>query len=186
MSTSRSAYCVLGCLSSGPKSGYDIRLMMREVTGFFWKESDGQLYPALKRLMESGMIQQVGESGSRKKKVYQITETGRSYLRDWLVLPTPGTQVRSEFMLKMFLSNELRYERVMEHLRREKAQIAERLGRFNEIGQSLEGHGGNPRVVEAWRMVMDAGVELAQAELRWCERSMTAIQEKLNTEAFGP
>jgi DNA-binding PadR family transcriptional regulator len=37
-------------LSLRPMSGYDIRKTVQESIRFFWSESYGQIYPALKRL----------------------------------------------------------------------------------------------------------------------------------------
>lgn len=180
MSKSRSAYCVLGCLSSGPKSGYDIRTMMNEITGFFWKESDGQLYPALKKLVEKGFIQQSTTESARNKKVYTITEPGLQYLQEWLVTPAAPAQVRSEFMLKVFLSNEMPREKVIAHIERERQQVKERMQALTELVKSLEHHHGNERVVESWKLSLDAGMELAEAELRWCERSILALSAKVD------
>lgn len=185
MSTSRSKYCVLGCLSSGPKSGYDIRMMMNEVTAFFWKESDGQLYPALKALLEDGCITLLESTGARNKKIYELTDSGRSLLREWLILPAADAQVRSEFLLKIFLGNELKREKVISHLERERQRIKERVARLRELTKSLENHQGNPRVVESWEMAMDAGVELTEAELRWCERCILALNIKIDQESIA-
>lgn len=176
MSSSRSGYCVLGCLSSGPKSGYDIRMMMNEVTSFFWKESDGQLYPALKSLLQEGHIRQLEAATERNKKVYEITEQGRGVLQEWLIQPPGAAQVRSEFLLKVFLGNELSRERLVAHLERERQLLKEKIARLSGLVKTLENNNGNPRVVECWEMTMSLGLEVAEAELNWCERCIHKLQ----------
>ena len=176
--SSRSAYCVLGCLSSGPKSGYDIRMMMNEVTSFFWRESDGQLYPALKSLVEKGYIRQLDTSSERNKKVYEITEQGKSLLREWLITPPGLDQVRSEFLLKVFLGNELNRERLLSHLERERQLLKERVSKLAGLIKTLGSNNGNPRVVECWQMTMELGLSLAETKLHWCERSIQKLQSQ--------
>lgn len=176
MSSSRSAYCVLGCLSSGPKSGYDIRMMMNEVTSFFWKESDGQLYPALKSLLQKGYICQLETTTERNKKVYEITDEGRQVLREWLVQPPGAAQVRSEFLLKVFLGNELDKEKIVAHLERERQLLKEKVNKLNGLIKTVASNNGNPRVIECWDMTLELGLDIAETELRWCERNIQKLQ----------
>ena len=49
-------FALLGLLSIEPMSGYDIRQNFQESLNFFWNESYGQIYPALKRLLARGFI----------------------------------------------------------------------------------------------------------------------------------
>ena len=55
---------LLGLLSLGPMSGYDIRQLIPQSIGHFWSESYGQIYPGLKRLAAAGLVEKKTE---RKK-----------------------------------------------------------------------------------------------------------------------
>jgi len=72
-------YAVLGMLSLAPMSGYDIRKESEQSIGYFWSESYGQIYPALRELKAEGLIRRrPGKSGgNRDRQVYEITERGR-------------------------------------------------------------------------------------------------------------
>ena len=48
---------LLGLLSLGPMSGYDIRQLIPRSIGYFWNESYGQIYPGLKRLAAAGLVE---------------------------------------------------------------------------------------------------------------------------------
>ena len=51
------SYVILGGLSVEPNlSGYDMRKGIQNSIGYFWGESYGQIYPALKRLASEGLI----------------------------------------------------------------------------------------------------------------------------------
>ena len=57
MELSPTAKVILGMLSFGPKSGYEIKALVDRSTRFFWAASYGQIYPELKRLAEAGLIE---------------------------------------------------------------------------------------------------------------------------------
>ena len=87
----RTPYVILGLLGlSGrePRSGYEIRKAIDSVILSIWHESNGQIYPALKSLSSSGLIEVRSDSKSgRRKKLYAITPKGRQRLRAWLGSP---------------------------------------------------------------------------------------------------
>src|SRR5580698_5529051 len=95
---------LLGLLSMGPMSGYEIRQLIEESIGNFWSESYGQIYPALKRMVADGLAEMKEEraEGRPLKKVYSLTERGRERLREWLDLPVAEQVSRNELLLKMF------------------------------------------------------------------------------------
>ncbi len=68
---------LLGLLSLGPMSGYEMRQMMERSTANFWTESYGQIYPALKRMVKDGLatVEEQTKDG-RAKKVYKLTGEG--------------------------------------------------------------------------------------------------------------
>src|SRR5580700_9952877 len=80
---------LLGLLSLGPMSGYDIRQLIQQSIGHFWSESYGQIYPGLKRLEAVGLVAKKTERkhGSPDRYVYSLTADGRDRLREWLKLP---------------------------------------------------------------------------------------------------
>src|ERR1041385_3939936 len=99
---------VLGMLTFGPRSGYDIKSAVDRSTRFFWAASYGQIYPELRRLEEEGLIQgEDAPSGGRSRRVYKITKAGREVLRDWLFGSTVTIELRDESLLRLFFSDAL-------------------------------------------------------------------------------
>ena len=85
----RTRYTILGVLTRGPMTGYDIKRYIEISVGNFWRESYGQIYPTLRSLTEDGLVrrqtrQQRGRPG---RHVYSITGKGRKELREWLLCP---------------------------------------------------------------------------------------------------
>lgn len=104
-SGSRTKYLILGLLSEGPKSGYDLAKATRQRFRFFWSESYGQIYPELRRLSKEGFVVQEGrEPGPRGRKAWTITSAGRTALESWLEDPACSNTARLESVLKAYFS----------------------------------------------------------------------------------
>jgi DNA-binding PadR family transcriptional regulator len=104
---SKTGYVILGLLSDRSLSGYDIKKLVERRFHHFWSESYGQIYPELKRLLGDKLIKTTADrsterrKGGKKRRVYSITEKGRSMVFDWLALPPEKESARIEFLLKM-------------------------------------------------------------------------------------
>ena len=57
----KSFYAILGIISKGEVSGYDIKQILLKIGRFYWSESNAQIYPLLKRMEESGEIYRDGD-----------------------------------------------------------------------------------------------------------------------------
>jgi PadR family transcriptional regulator, regulatory protein AphA len=81
-------YALLALLVREPLSGYDLAQRMKKPIGFFWQAQLSQIYPELARLEEQGCIlhQVIAQEGRPQKKLYTITEAGRSALQAWVIL----------------------------------------------------------------------------------------------------
>lgn len=75
---------ILGLLNEEPRHGYDIISEIEKRSNGIWKPSPGSIYPTLQVLEDQGLI--VG-SDSEGKRVYSITDAGRSDLEN---LPDGG------------------------------------------------------------------------------------------------
>src|SRR5918996_182781 len=108
MELSSTAYVILGLLSKGPKSGYEIKSIVDRSTRFFWAASYGQIYPELRKLEGAGLIRGTdAPTGDRKRTVYRLTRGGEEALRAWLQAPPEVLEMRHEGMLKVFFADAL-------------------------------------------------------------------------------
>ncbi len=81
-------YIILGFLMEKELSGYDLKQIMSESTSYFFDASFGSIYPALKRLETKGYIHYHEViDGSKLKKLYSITNTGKEVFLEWLKKP---------------------------------------------------------------------------------------------------
>lgn len=71
-------FALLKLLEVEPMHGYQMMKALEEQSGGLYAPSAGSIYPALQMLMKSGFVVVKEEEGG--KKVYKITEKGRSAL----------------------------------------------------------------------------------------------------------
>jgi DNA-binding PadR family transcriptional regulator len=101
------ARAILGVLSFGPHSGYDIKAFVDRTLRFFWAASYGSIYPELKRLEAMGLISASDDAtGGRKRTVYALTDAGRDRLHAWVMSDESlAYELRDEGLLKLFVAS---------------------------------------------------------------------------------
>ncbi|WP_030166026.1 MULTISPECIES: PadR family transcriptional regulator [Actinomycetes] len=68
---------ILGFLANGPLHGYELRRRVAQLTGYSRPVSDGSLYPALKRLAKTGLLERHTEPGAgAARQVFTLSEAG--------------------------------------------------------------------------------------------------------------
>ncbi len=96
-------HVILTVLSTRDATGYDITKEFSASIGYFWKASHQQVYRELNKMGQQGLVTCVLEpqDGKPDRKVYSITDTGRSALGEWFDQPTAHPTVRDEFSAKL-------------------------------------------------------------------------------------
>ena len=78
-------FAILGYLSTGPGTGWDISRQFDTGLGWFWTARHSQIYPELKRMTQEGLVERdsetVGEALERFS--YSITDRGRAVLAEF-------------------------------------------------------------------------------------------------------
>lgn len=178
--TATTGFVILGMLSIEPMSGYKIRKEIEFSIGHFWSESDGQLYPALKRLAEDNLIEVIDEDArnTRGKKTYKITSSGQDALVDWLSIPASKNIVRNEFLLKLFFSANINHEQIMDALDIELAKIKIIIRGHKETERKIpEAYKNSPHYkygIAALRF----GHELHKIKEQWLEELMASFDKE--------
>jgi DNA-binding PadR family transcriptional regulator len=170
-------YAILGLLSIESMSGYDIRREMRESLSFFWNESYGQIYPALKQLRTQGLIAPArnGRKDGRDRQPYSLTAKGRAHLRQWLGKPPRQASISSEFLLKVFLGRLAPAGACSDHIQRHLAQCGELLAHYRNMRKIVTAERRRHPDLRFWLVLMDHGITMRQAEIRWCERALRTL-----------
>ena len=164
---------VLGLLSLGPRSGYDIKAVVDRATRFFWAASYGQIYPELRRLEREGLIE--GEDaprGERGRRVYKLTKAGREALAEWLLGPTVTIELRDESLLRLFFADALPREQALLLLEGRKRGHDGYLETLRAIDARP---GEDPPFVD---LVLRWGIAFNEWGAQWCEEQLKRLSTK--------
>ena len=89
-------------------TGYDIKKIIENGIGVFYKASFGSLYPALKRLTKKGFLTTFEKpQGSRSKIFYHITGEGQNQFLEWLSSPTDIFEGTNIHLAKVYFFDKL-------------------------------------------------------------------------------
>lgn len=178
MTTNTSIYGILGLLTWGPKSGYDIRREARESIGHFWNESYGQIYPCLRQLVARGLaaVESTGGRGRGGRKVYRITAAGRRELRRWLAQPVRPAPIRSELCLKLCFGGLAPPEASRRHLREFRALHAGRLETWRKSEADVRRALKQEPAAVHFLLTVRMGLAVAEACVRWADEAIALLR----------
>ena len=162
-------FAVLGLLHEGPTHGYELRRRLNSALGPFRALSYGTLYPALRSLLDRGLITPADAAapvaagpGTRAKIVYELTAEGKERFNE--VLATAGSDAYDDdgfdVRFHFFASTEADVRlRILEGRR---SRLEENLARFREnAARSRE------RLDAYTAALQQHGEETTEREVRW-------------------
>lgn len=162
------ALTVLGMLSEQPSHTYELHRQIRSRHKDFAAGKTRGLYHAIDDLVGRGLIEPVETSrdGRRPERtVYQITETGRDELVEWLTdllgRPAPEYPV---FSIAIGFLPYVSQERALEALRSRGVLLRANIAGHQETLRSLMEDERLPRLV---LLELEHAIALQQAELQW-------------------
>ncbi|WP_375236644.1 PadR family transcriptional regulator [Microbacterium schleiferi] len=164
---------LLAILAQGPCYGYQLRSEFERRTGSSSALNVGQIYSTLERLERDGLVSR-GAADEAGHIYWRITDAGRGEARAWLASPverTPGT--RDELAIKLALAATLPGVDVFELISTQRQTSAARLETLRRA--VVEGSGFEGPEDLAWKIITDATIFAAEAEVRWLDH----VEERL-------
>jgi DNA-binding PadR family transcriptional regulator len=175
-------YVILGLLSEAPMTGYQIKRIIDIRFRFFWNESYGQLYPALKALCKAGYIEEdtAIEVKPRAQKTYRLAPPGMKALRDWLTKPVEKESVRLEILLKLYFSHLTDYGVMLDHIRTFQRAHEQDLSMLDAFAKELRQIENDDPAHPAVLRVINFGQKANRAYLDWCRETIDFLEGKQN------
>lgn len=167
---------VLGLLHESPLHGYELRKRLNLLLGWTRLLSYGSLYPALKRLLRSGLIKEVtavtpGVS-RRQRIVYEITPEGSEYFASRITDDGPSAWEDEGFNMRFAFFSRTDVGVRLRILEGRRARLQERLDRARAVRR-----GGDHYVGELQRH----SIESVEREVKW----LTDLIENERNHAAG-
>jgi len=164
---------LLAILAQGPCYGYQLRSEFERRTGSSSALNVGQIYSTLERLERDGLVSR-GAADEAGHVYWQITDAGRGEARAWLASPVErNAGTRDELAIKLALAATLPGADVFEVISTQRQTSAARLETLR--GAVVEGSGFEGPEDLAWKIITDATIFAAEAEVRWLDH----VEERL-------
>lgn len=192
-------YAILGYLSSGMGSGYDLVQQLDGGLGWFWAASHSQIYPELRRLEEAGLI--VGTAttvGERlEKRVYALTDAGAQDLQAWTDKAPEYRPNRDPERLQLIFADSNGAASIRRHLQAHLDFFTQRRARVVEMRDRILS-GQNARVQERLDakdeperditlllrdLAYTGDVRRAELEIEWATEALARLDALADTDA---
>ncbi len=156
---SSTSYVVLGLVEKcQPATPYDIKQVAEVSTANFWSVPHTQLYTECARLAEAGLLDEDRENGGRRRRVYRLTDAGRSALDEWRREPAEQLlETRDVGILKLFFGAD-------------PADLAEGQLRLHEAKLAEYEATAAAEMPEGMRLALEAGIGHEREFIRFWKR----------------
>ena len=175
---STSALALLGLLSIRDMSGYELSAFADKSLGYFWPMHRSLVYRELRRLEDAGHVAgtDVPQERLPDKRVYQLTDAGRTRLQEWLTAPGfESPRYRNEFLVKFFFARHITPDRLRVFLDDYRAALEQDLVDLDATVAKIE---GDPDAMFG-RLAARHGVHTRQAVLAWIAEVEQALDDLL-------
>ncbi len=174
-------FAVLGFLNYHPYTGYDLKKIFDNSVQHFWHADQSQIYRTLAYLTEQGYVRMetVPQEDRPARKVYTITEVGRSELIRWLCTPPPMGEPHSASLVQVFFAGNLRDEEILAKFEYFADLLRAVLARYEKIPDQLAPYKeeiNSPREYFFWMLTLENGITGVRASLAWAESVIERIK----------
>ena len=176
-------FAILGFLSREAMTGYDLKTRcFDDAAGHLWTADQAQIYRTLEKLATRRLVRSrlVPQRGRPDRRLYSITERGRTALSAWLREPATPSQVRDPFLLHLFLSPELPDDDITSLLSNARAEYQRRLehlrGPARDELDAWARETGRGRDAALRRMTLTAGAAAARSAIDWVDDCIDRVR----------
>ena len=179
----RVRHFILGLLNEQSMSGYDIKRFLKGLSWLIGSPSYGSIYPALRGLLQDGLLSVEVSSGSDRppRKIYSITDRGKQELSEWINQPAASSTSLKAFVMRLFLAGSLPHVNLVSQLRQRRTQVAE----YRCVLQETAGTFVEEINFEQG-LALDYGLAIAAAEIAWLDRALARISQETQSEQMIP
>ena len=167
-------YIILGFLMYGDMSGYDIKRQMTLSTSNFYDASFGSIYPMLRKMEERALIvsKEIVDSG-KYKKVYSITDDGKTEFSGWLEKPIELSGTKHEHLVKVFFYDFLPKDKIIRQISEFMAYIKKTLEDLEHLEVIIKNDAHYFH-----KSTLKFGQGYYQFLLEWCREFLKEVTEK--------
>ena len=164
-----------------PCSGYELAKEFNSSIGFFWKTTHQQIYRELAKLETAKMVisELIKQNDKPDKKIYTVTDEGRQYLIDWIVLPSKPTPIKEDMLIKMYVGYLVPVNVLIEKLEETKKIHEERLELFRDYEKRFFSDIKALSVKRKYRYLnLRSGISFETGHIEWCNEAIEFLKNE--------
>lgn len=172
-------YAILGLLSLQPFAGYDLKKIISDSELFYWSGNNNQIYRTLVQLHADGLVsQEVHEQENLPaRKIYSITEKGRSVLHEWLLRTPELPERRNAFLIQLAWADELPEADQIGLVERYAGEVEAHLLLLQEKVRRWNSPARSKREAFLWAQINANLVAHERLELEWARGLLAGLSE---------
>jgi DNA-binding PadR family transcriptional regulator len=176
-------YAILGFLSWRDLSGYDLKRLFEDSIFLYWSGNNNQIYRTLVKLHKEGLVTNEIQHQERgpSRKVYTITEEGRSELREWVLSSPELPQLRNSFLIQLAWADQLKPVELDALLEKYEEEVSMQMLMCREQKQRNQlNPARTQRESYLWLTIADNWITFYENELAWVQK----LREELATSKY--
>jgi len=172
---------VLGLLTFGERSGYELDKLARRSIGYFWRPAKSKIYAILPRLVERGLAtsKPVAQERRPDKQLYAITPAGEEALRGWLDVAEGDLSDSRGLLLKLFFAGHAHSENLKAQVLERKRLAEVKLAELEEIEATID----HDEDFFPYLTLLH-GLEVTRATIAWTD-SVTKLLDRAEARAHA-
>ncbi|MEO8540797.1 MAG: PadR family transcriptional regulator [bacterium] len=163
-------FAILAMLTGGPRSGYDLKKLFTESESLHWSGNNNQVYGALVGLHSAGLADRevLQPFEGPGKKLYTITDKGRTALRDWLAGEAELPHMKFPILAMLAAGDLLSAEELDDLFARYAHGLRLKVLGLEELERRGSGPSfGSPRQRILWQAINARALALHRSEEEW-------------------
>jgi PadR family transcriptional regulator, regulatory protein AphA len=172
-------YAILGLLSWQPCTGYDLKKIIADSSTLYWSGNNNQIYTTLIQMNKEGLVtvEVHPQESLPSRKIYTITEAGRSALREWVLSAPEPFELRSSFLIQLSWADQLGAKELDALLAAYEQEIEENLVTQREKARRAQSPERTPREKYLWEMVSKNLLGLYENEIAWIKEVRAGVKK---------
>ena len=172
----KNAYVILGLLSFGEQSGYDLKQLADNSVGhFFGSPVRSQIYSELRRLSELGYAseREVEQDDRPDKRLYYINDKGLAALCTWLsTTVTSNDVIKGHLLLKIFFGRYLDRDELIAEVEGYRSAAYD----FTELLKQTRANCGGESGTLFTYLTIGHGISHAHANIEWANEAIALLK----------
>jgi len=182
-------YALLGLLSRGDMSGYDLAHKFSIEIVHYWNAHHTQIYRELQKLEAEGLLEHqiVAQQDRPDKKLYSLTQAGLVALRQWLAEAPQPPKMKNETLLRISLFHLIPPAQAIEFLEESLVmhqQVLREMHAFRDLNAAEMNTPEGKHVGQF--LTMEFGMRFVSMWIDWCQFSIETFRQQRDEQDKNP